>query len=449
MAPGGQGTNLCSCIFFYDEPDTLGILAFDAAKTMCRLLSLYKSLTETEINNLRCHVIISKGVAHLNSRDDCFLLNLACAERLEDLNLAAAAVSRLGLRTSDAVKSGAVDIKKLEFGTRNVGRVIEKTEKLVSATRKLHNALESLSEAEAAERKIQRWRHVRSSHGHGLKVKVESFNDRIVSLKRQVEHYKQNSLWGLTFDKVVGLMARIVFIVFARICSVFGSLISTGMPSREDPLALQHDSCRMENRDLYRMNLCLFEHVRNNNSVLKCNRTGVVRFPNRLPPLSRGGEVVKNNGVWRLAPASTVGGAGLSWRYANVILFVDRCMRCTVAIGEDARAAMYGLLPGRLKGKVRAKLRSEWLKWDKGLEGGKEVAERWYGSVGEVMEWLLPVAHDTVKWQGERNMEKQKFETKPTVLLLQTLHYSELEKVEEAIVEVLVGLSCIYWYRKQ
>ena len=63
----------------------------------------------------------------------------------------------------------------------------------------------------------------------------------------------------------------------------------------------------------------------------------------------------------------------------------------------------------------------------------------------ELLEWLSPVAHDTVRWQEERSMETARFEARTTALLLQTLHYSDLEKAEAAIVEVLVGLSCIYW----
>lgn len=100
--------------------------------------------------------------------------------------------------------------------------------------------------------------------------------------------------------------------------------------------------------------------------------------------------------------------------------------------------------------KLRAKLKGEWLEWKK-LEGGEEehseAATRRHVVAAEVMEILVPVAHDMVRWQAERNLEKQKFETKPTVLLLQTLHYSDLEKVEEAIVEVLIGLSYMHWYK--
>ncbi|KAG4925038.1 hypothetical protein JHK87_050578 [Glycine soja] len=435
----GVAANLC-CLFFHHHhepsppPDTLGILAFDAAKTMCRLVSLYNSLDHQEILHLRRHVIRSKSVSKLNSRDECFLLTLACASRLEDLNLSAATVSRLATRCSDrnlARCFESVDARKLEFGTKDVESKIENMEKLVCATQSLHKAMESLTEMEALERKMQKWRAIRANHG--LKVKVECFNDKIMFYQRQVVYFKQVSLWNQTFDKVVGLMARIVCIVYNRICSVFGTFVTGDVKRRNlnnnnnngvvKRHIVENSCCRIEHRELYRMNLCMFDQTE---EALKKRAWGCCNARKRAPtevfrfhhaPPREGGEVSGNNHVMRLAPENTVGGAGLSLR---------------------------------LKVKLRGKLKSEWLEWEK-LEGGEEehsaAATRRHAAAAEVMEILVPVAHDMVRWQAERNLEKQKFETKPTVLLLQTLHYSDLEKVEEVIVEVLVGLSYMYWNR--
>ncbi|XP_014496662.1 uncharacterized protein LOC106758233 [Vigna radiata var. radiata] len=465
MAPCPGAANLC-CLFIQDEPsppETLGVLAFDAAKTMCRLLSLYNSLTPQEIVHLRRNIIRSKSVSSLNSRDECFLLTLACAERLEDLNLAAATVSRLAARCSDQnlARFEALDARKLEFGTREVEKKIESMEKLVFATRSLHKAMECLTEMEASEKKMQRWRNIRATNG--LKVKVECFNERITFYRRQIMYFKQVSLWGQTFDKVVGLMARIVCIVYNRICTVFRIFI-TGNVARGINHKRRNNNrprvarspenccCRVEHRDLYRMNLFLFEQTEEQLlirkrvwgccQVQKTTSTGVFRY-HHSPPQG-GAEAARNNRVMRLAPATTVGGAGLSLRYANVIMLAERCLNAPDAtIGDDARAALYEMLPGRLETKLRQKLKEEWLEWRK-LKGdgdGKSAAvRRWHDEVAEVMEWLVPVAHDMVRWQTERNMEKQKFETRPTVLLLQTLHYSDLEKVEEAIVKVAIWI---------
>ncbi|KAJ7961386.1 putative Avr9/Cf-9 rapidly elicited protein [Quillaja saponaria] len=482
-------------LFHHDKlpPATLGILAFEAAKTMSRLVSLYKSLTDEEIFKLRKETMKSKGVAYLNSKDQGFLLNLACAERLEDLHLAAVTVSRLGQKSSDFglnrfdlvyadLRIGMVDVRKLEFGTKNIEKLIDKMEKLIAATAKLYAALESLTELEVSEKKVQRWKK-NLGPKHSSQANIEYFNDKISYQRKQVQHYKEVSLWNQTFDKSIGLMARIVCIVYARICVVFGPYIS-GFPSLSTKnvrsglsLSLENSSCLLEHRELYRNNFLLIDQKEKFQERASKSgpipKSGLTRFM-RGEPTSKSGPIpstskvgfpsgepndsgiagmgtTHNNSVFRLAPPSTVGGAGLSQRYANVVLFAERCFHAPATIGEDAREALYEMLPTTLKTMVRAKLRDNWLREEEEDEsdGGHCLAEGWRDAMEEIMDWLSPLAHDTVRWQTERNLEKQRFDTKPTVLLLQTLHYSDLEKTEAAIVEVLVGLSCVYRYEKR
>uniref|UniRef100_J3M7U5 DUF3475 domain-containing protein n=1 Tax=Oryza brachyantha TaxID=4533 RepID=J3M7U5_ORYBR len=75
---------------------SLGILAFEAATTMAKLLSLSRSLSEKEVAKLRSHAMRAAGVEYLSSTDQSFLLRLACAEAVAALDAAAAAVARLG-----------------------------------------------------------------------------------------------------------------------------------------------------------------------------------------------------------------------------------------------------------------------------------------------------------------------------------------------------------------
>ncbi len=98
----------------------------------------------------------SKGVTYLNSKDEGFLLNLACSERLEDLNQAAITVSRLGQKCSDFglnrfdiiynnLKHGIIDLGKLEFGTKTSIKSSKRMEKSIYSTANLHAALENLA----------------------------------------------------------------------------------------------------------------------------------------------------------------------------------------------------------------------------------------------------------------------------------------------------------------
>lgn len=147
----------------------------------------------------------------------------------------------------------------------------------------------------------------------------------------------------------------------------------------------------------------------------------------------------KNNRVFHAAGPSTIGGSGLALRYANVILLAERYLDSATIIGRDERKNLYEMLPENLKFSVRSKLGKN----VKGPDTDESLAEGWREALESMMGWLAPMAHDTVRWQLERNYEKMKFESKPPVLLLQTLHFSDKEKTEAAIAEVLVGLSCI------
>ncbi|RZC29318.1 uncharacterized protein LOC114414960 [Glycine soja] len=446
--------------------EVLGILAFDAGKTMCHLISLYHSLSDKEITKLRKEVINSKGVTYLNSQHECFLLNLAAAERLEELDTAADTVSRFGRKCSDPslsrfdlvyadLKLGLIDLRKLSYGARNTPKIISKMEKFVSSTRSLYFAMEYMAELEASDKKRQRLKTVgATNYNSNPKQNMEYLNEQIAYHRKQVQQYKEVSLWSQTLDKTVGIMAKLVCIVYARICSVFGGYISNCNCYEINDVDNNNNNCccLLEHRELYKKNYCLYEEslqkrVTRSGPIPKAsnnNKTGVIRFLNRDGEVDRPKSSV-NNRVLRLAPPSTVGGAGLAVRYAEVILSAEQWLHAPATVGQDAREGLYEMLPDRVRQKVAAKLRGRWRR----EEEGEALSEGWRDAVEEMLEWLSPVAQDTMRWQVERSMETGRFEAKTTALLLQTLHYSDLEKAEAAIVEVLVGLSCIYWCERR
>ncbi|KAF7112924.1 hypothetical protein RHSIM_RhsimUnG0178800 [Rhododendron simsii] len=436
---------------------------------MSRLLSLYKSLDEAEVSKLRNQVMKSRGVAYLNSKDEASLLTLACAERLEDLDKAASTVARLGNRCSDFglnrfdlvytdLKLGIIDLGKLEYGSKDSHKRIEKMEKLVYATSRLYAALESLSELETSERKLHQWRN-NSTSKMALQAQATSFdlfNQKIAYQRKQVTHLKATSLWSQTFDRSVGLMARIVCIVYARICVVFGPFVSF-LPH----VSLRNVRCS-HRRDIIRIQpeYCLIEPVREqvvttrSGPIPKVAKPKLVRFHSQksiLYSADLGDSSSNNNRVFNAAGPATVGGSGLTLRYANLILLLEKYLDSGVTIGDDARGALYDMLPENLKTMVRTKLaKSASIGAAEEEEGdGESLAEGWREAMREIMGWLGPVANDTAIWQAERSFGKRRFEPRPPVLLLQTLHFSDKEKVEAAVAEVLVGLSFIYRYENR
>ncbi|KAK4396207.1 hypothetical protein Sango_1457300 [Sesamum angolense] len=308
----------------------VGILAFETAKTMSRLISLYKSLSDEEIIRLTKDVVKSEGVAFLNSRDEEFLLSLACAEKLEDLDRAAAAISRLGKKCSDSnldrfdlvymeLKLGIVDFGKSDYGSRMTERKVQKMEKLVSATSSLHAALDALAEMEISERKVKEWK----------KGRMQLSNSNFDHFNQKIENHEGGPL--------------------------------------------------------------------------------------------------------------TLGGLGLALRYANVILLAEKYLDSAASIGRYERESLYQMLTENLKALVRTKLSKNM----KCKEDDALLADGWRGAMAEIMGWLAPMAHNTVRWQMERNVEKMKFDSKPGVLLLQTLHFSDKEKTEAAVAEVQGDPQCI------
>ncbi|KAL4323898.1 hypothetical protein GQ457_11G007350 [Hibiscus cannabinus] len=446
IAGGGRGS--------FSSKSTLQILAFEAAKTMSRLVALYNSLSQDEFINLRQGPMKSRGVAFLNSVDESYLLGLACQEKLEDLAHAVAVVSRLSKRCNDEelnrfdiayhnMTQGIIDVGSVGFSSRNVGKTIEKMEKYANATSDLYEALVALDELEASEKKMQK-REINNEY---------YFNGEITFQRKQVLHLRRASLWSQTFDRTVGLMARIVLVVYARICTLFGPFV----PSLSCIYIPKRKGLNMKMKVYPEANYCLLvekeryiKHGSYSGPIMKASKT------KSIPRRSHSGvnaidfqiSAIRNKRLIHSAPANTVGAAGLAFRYANLIVTAESCFKSTKNIGDEERGNMFELLPISLKQALRRKLKGQWSKNREGIsdDGG----QGWREALEEIIGWLAPMAHDTLRWQQERDvLEQQEPDGKRTVLLLQTLHFSDLEKTEAAIVEVLVGLSCVYRYENR
>ncbi|KAI4331566.1 hypothetical protein MLD38_029744 [Melastoma candidum] len=155
--------------------------------------------------------------------------------------------------------------------------------------------------------------------------------------------------------------------------------------------------------------------------------------------------------VNNLASETTVGGAGLAVWYANIVVLaesvLDMMTRSPGRVDEEARGELLEGLREKVATRLRRTTRTSIS--DNGRE--EEVDFRREG-VGGVILWLAEVARDTLRWQEERSVEKRGFDYDGggggakkgrRVVLVQTLHYANLEKMETAIVELLVGLSCM------
>ncbi|RCV45519.1 hypothetical protein SETIT_9G460900v2 [Setaria italica] len=434
--------------------DGLGILAFEAAATMSRLVSLHRTLSDVEFRRLRADVLRAEGVARLTSPDQSFLLRLACCELVADLDRAAATVARLAARCRSCAeapllrdfdrlyaeaKRGRLAQLDVAVGfSRGAGKRLRKMERHVAAAARLYEEMDALRELEASERRMENWKQhsgpiIPSQAAPGKKPAAEPGEKLMHELRAQrhkVRRLMEGSLWSVDAGRAAKLMAKSVLAVLARISIAFGPFVP-GLPSLTVGRAPGHSSGPLHRSAMpgaaLRHSVPIFGQKDAALSVLESTK-----------PL-----------------ASTIGGSGMELRYANLILSVKTllaALRPPAADGEEvqegmmdlsARDGLYKMLPVSIREAVNAKLRESW----RGQAVDEEAAKASRGEAEVVLRWLGPMAHDTVRWSDERSMERgQRFSMQPRALMVQTLHFADRKKADAAIVDVLVCLSCVCWY---
>ncbi|KAJ7979910.1 DUF668 domain-containing protein/DUF3475 domain-containing protein [Quillaja saponaria] len=228
-----------------DNKQVIGILSFEVANLMSKIVHLHKSLSELEISKLKNEILNLEGVRNLVSSDEAYLLELALAEKLEELNRVSSVVSRLGKKCSEPalqgfehvygdIMGGAINVKELGFLVKDMEGMARKMDRYVNATRNLKSEMEVLNELEQAVKKFQNNQHEES---------CRAFEQKLMWQKQDVRHLKDISLWNQTYDKVVELLVRTVCTIYARISMIFGDsalrkdnlgLDSGGSPPMED-----------------------------------------------------------------------------------------------------------------------------------------------------------------------------------------------------------------------
>ncbi|KAL3532035.1 hypothetical protein ACH5RR_005556 [Cinchona calisaya] len=140
------------------------------------------------------------------------------------------------------------------------------------------------------------------------------------------------------------------------------------------------------------------------------------------------------------APSSTLGYAALALHYANIIILIEKLVLSPHLISLDARDDLYNMLPTSIRASLREKLKV----FTKSLVPSVHdavLAADWRLTLSRLLDWLFPLAHNTIKWYSERNFEKEHMTCGTNVLLVQTLHFADQADTEASITELLVGLN--------
>ncbi|KAG9145007.1 hypothetical protein Leryth_026952 [Lithospermum erythrorhizon] len=529
----------------HQEKQIIGILSFEIANVMSKIIHLHMSLTDKAILALRNEVLKNVGIKNLVSYDENQLIELALMEKLEDLNRVASVVSRLGKRCTIPALQGfehvygdivsrKINVRELGFLVKDMDGMVRKLERYVNSTASLYGELEVLNELELATKKFQQ-----NHNEESRKV----FEQKVEWQKEDVIHLKNVSLWNQTYDKAVELLARSACTVYAQITVVFGDVMlrndSTsgfisgvqnganqilhngkqdfGQKSNQvdselifkgdiiEPVLSKSKSHQhqafIERTTLAKRDLGIRPHVGPRRTEGGLFGPDDFNFACGIGPgrlfmecLSRSSSKVDDedddvgyedrsshisgccsvtSGVKREQPGlsscfdqsisgipvdgtksrilvhaspGTVGGSALALHYANIIIVIEKLLRYPHLVGEEARDDLYQMLPTSLRKTLKCHLKS----YVKSLAiYDAPLAHDWKAKLEVVLQWLAPLAHNMIRWQGERNFEQHQIVKKTNVLLIQTLYFADCKKTEEAICDLLVGLNYICRYEQQ
>ncbi|XP_061353575.1 protein PSK SIMULATOR 3-like isoform X2 [Gastrolobium bilobum] len=404
------------------KPKHVGVLSFEIAGVMSKLLHLWQSLSDDSIIRLRNDAIAIEGVWKLISNDESFLLGLAVAEFADTLRLFA--------------DSGRDPHSWTLTSSKEIEAKHKRMERYVTHTATLHREMDELSVLESALRKALHNNSNNNNNDHNNDVcslggkehqKVCDFQQKIFWQKQEVKDLKERSLWNKGFDAVLLLLVRSIFTVLARIKVVFG--IGHCKPCLSRSLSA---SATVYPSDQNPTSSCIFVSGPLKSSKLEENKEDL------------GSGFFESNCKLLKPPPSTLGASALALHYANLIIVMEKMIKSPQLVGVDARDDLYAMLPSSIRSYLRSRLKGV------GFSACDPVlAGEWRDALGRILGWLLPLAHNMIKWQSERSFEQQNLVPKTNVLLLQTLFFANKEKTEAAITELLVGLNYIWRFERE
>lgn len=519
---------------YVSEPEkaVVGILSFEVASLMSKVVNLWQCLNDKQMGRLRQEIINSFGIQKLVSDNEDYLMDLALAEIFENLSSVAKSLARLGKRCVDPmyqclehVFDDPIEIDLSWWGwdyrLKKMERKVKKMERFAAATSQLYQELEVLIELEQSLRRMQ-------ANVNINQVKLHEFHQKVMWQRQEVNNLREMSPWVRTFDYTVRLLLRSLFTVVKRIkhvfaidhkeyaeggndprylnngCLVRSNSISAPTQSSVHPsenhlssgplgrsvsnLGLSNHKNRLQNKKLrtpYHSSVLFRKHPSGRSKRLAhvgpfkgCMTAGYnsptaescmpgssssLRFADILQidighidktnmlqpePLSRRKMNIPKVSIFNSkckilnASVSTLGDAALALHYANLIILIEKLAFSPHLIGLDARDDLYNMLPTSIKNSLRAKLRL-FSKTEASSVYDSGLASDWSLTLGRILEWLAPLAHNMIRWHSERNFEKQRMVSRTNVLLVQTLYFANQAKSEAAITELLMGLQYI------
>ncbi|XP_047979087.1 uncharacterized protein LOC125221006 [Salvia hispanica] len=383
-----------------------------------------------------------------------------------------------------------------QYRLKKMDRKVKKMDKFVAATEQLHTELQVLVDSE------QSLKRMRAGANFG-KMRLIECQHRVLWQRQEVKSLQEMSPWVRTYDYVVRLLLRSLFTIIERIKYAFGSGGGDWFPSRCNSMPRleqtssesndNHGACirrtwsnsasracksKMKGYDRtsssircgmqqpvigrrlglkgcmtgggiespvlenYYTHSCGSSYAGSENDANEIEEACTVR---RLAILSRDGSFFLAKRRLLNAPPSTLGYAALALHYAHVIVLMEKLASSPHLISLDARDDLYDMLPSSIRRSLRAKLKAFSATLDS-FEYNAALAAELSSEVAGILEWLSPLARNMIRWQSERNFERERVVCGSNILLVQTLYFANQADTEEAITELLMRLSYLFHF---
>ncbi|KAJ8759184.1 hypothetical protein K2173_004191 [Erythroxylum novogranatense] len=204
---------------------SIGVLAFEVASLMSKVVHLWQSLSDKQISKLRDEIQNSAGIKKLVSEDEEFIGGLIRAEMIESTVHVAKSVARISKKCSDSslksfehlfeelLKIGA-DPYGWTFTCKKMDKKVKKMEHFVSVNATLHQEMEMLADLEQTVRRMK---------GNNPEPdNLLDYQKKLVWKQQEVKNLREISLWNRTYDYAVYLLVKSLFTIFRRINNLFG-----------------------------------------------------------------------------------------------------------------------------------------------------------------------------------------------------------------------------------
>ncbi|KAA0043929.1 uncharacterized protein E5676_scaffold352G003400 [Cucumis melo var. makuwa] len=485
------------------EPAAIGFLSLEITALMSKLVQLWNRLEEDEFKKAKQNLSNSIGIGKLISNDETFLMELFMKEIIEDLQYIAKSIVRFGYRCSDPVlhefEKFVKDPQKNEFNWfgwqykwKKMDRRMKKMQRFIVLTVELWREMEILAEVE---KNLKRTTTIFSfSGGGGKSFKIRK---KISWHRRRAQSLKLMTPWNRTFDYILRLFMRSMITIIERIKIVFEVKEMRRSEDREDKSADRHvvavnyrwleleEQRKKQNNNQSATSMknsseskrfTQFPHfrsfrdcknreigspqpslpVRKTPSLNSTNSAVVNRTPSSPKRINGGHYSISsffNKENLSNPPQNSLGAAALAIHYGKIVIMIENLASAPHLIGREERDDLFKMLPMSIVKALRSRMRKT-KRVRQSSPYDPVVAAEWKSAMAEILQWLAPMAHDMNIWHSAQGFEKQPESEggesgiggcglRSNVLLLQTLHYADREKTEDAIVELLVALSNI------